>query len=136
MQFLRADLRALGHIVSPGAVDEIRAWDVLEHMMRSDAVDVLKQMYTALEPGGIIEVKMPEIGALLRWSAKQQDMKAVSFRWYGQHATDKAWMYPQNVHMYVWAIADFVDTVCNLGYTVVTTEFTEETNIRVVLKKR
>lgn len=136
-QFLRADIRDLRGMIHAGAVEEIVAWDVLEHMPRADAEAVLRNCLELLKPGGTLEVKMPEIGALLRWSEKQQDLKAVSFRWYGQHDVDPAWMYPQNVHQYCWFVNDFIATATRIGYELVQSpEFCEETNAKYLLRKK
>ena len=128
-QFLRADIRNLKGVVHDGVVDEVLAWDILEHMPRADAECVLDEIARMLRPGGQVEFKMPEIGLLLAWS-QGRDHREVSFRWYGQHDVDPHWMYPQNVHMYVWAKNNFIQVMEKKGFRFIEAEACEETNMR------
>ena len=105
------------------------AWDILEHMPRADAECVLDEIARMLRPGGQVEFKMPEIGLLLAWS-QGRDHREVSFRWYGQHDVDPHWMYPQNVHMYVWAKNNFIQVMEKKGFRFIEAEACEETNMR------
>lgn len=46
------------------SVDEIRASHILEHFPYSQTVDVLKNWYSKLKPGGIIKIAVPDFGLI------------------------------------------------------------------------
>lgn len=67
------DAREL-NMIDAGSASEIYACHILEHVERSDVVDVLKEWYRALKPGGVIRIAVPDFEAIVQEYINNNDL--------------------------------------------------------------
>lgn len=131
---VEGDIRSLDKITKKGAVEEIRAIDVLEHVSYRETQEILKHWYQMLSPGGSIFIQSPHCSALynlgLKSKTPEQKYEVIRRIFGGQE-------YPENSHytcidetlMKMW--------LTDIGYKNITciTNFGNRTNIRITAYK-
>jgi hypothetical protein len=60
------DLVDLPELVDAGSFDEVRCWQVLEHLTPQDAPRAIAGFRHALRPGGVLDIEVPNIELLIR----------------------------------------------------------------------
>lgn len=60
---LVSDIRKLPYL--PESIDEINAYDVLEHFSFKETVYILKYWISFLKPGGLIIIRVPDLAKIL-----------------------------------------------------------------------
>jgi len=58
---LVADVRDLSDYFKPGTVDNIMAFEILEHFGKDEILDVLKHWVGLLKPGGKLFIRVPDV---------------------------------------------------------------------------
>lgn len=56
-----ADIREVKKHFEPDTVDEVHMYHVIEHLTQPDAVELLKDIFSVLKPGGLIAIECPNI---------------------------------------------------------------------------
>lgn len=68
-----------------GEVDEILAFDILEHFPRARTDAVLEEWRRVLRPGGVLSVRVPNMWQLCRWVVEGHDVASAILNIYGGH---------------------------------------------------
>lgn len=55
------DLVDAGAVLEPASFDEVRCWQVLEHLVPKAAPVALAAFYRVLKPGGVLDVEVPNV---------------------------------------------------------------------------
>lgn len=100
---VQADVRSLPW--ASGSVDEIRAFDLLEHFWRDEVDRVLDEWLRVLTPGGRVSFRVPNLTVLGRMLSDDYDTAKIVENVYGGHryGPEGAW----DTHHWGWTRPGF-----------------------------
>ena len=119
-------------VFGKSCVDEIFMADVMEHFYRWDGIEVLKDFFEVLVPGGKVKIVTPDLEKLIVSPTLTLQRKTELIRGAqgqpGPQATAslmQAWKaYPKLFsHLYTWTEGELKETLKNLGFVTGTTEW-------------
>lgn len=110
------------------SVDYVLAQDILEHFIRDDAENFLKEIYRVLKPGGALEIRVPDIQALIKiYSESLADFILFT---YGETDETGVW----GSHKYGYTKDSLAVFLKIIGFEIISIQ-TITTNICCVVKK-
>jgi SAM-dependent methyltransferase len=130
-----ADVRALPY--EPETANEIVAHDILEHLPPCDTLAALKHWYEILEPGGHLEVKVPNLYQLCRiiaalyQDARHAQLDVYVANLYGGHRWGPEGSYDR--HEWGWTPVGLHHLLRDAGFEI--ESFDESLNQTVVARK-
>jgi len=75
-------------IIDDGVVSEIYACHILEHVERSEVLDVLKEWNRVLRQGGLLRLAVPDFGAVVQEYVENKDLQRFQGLLYGGQTYD------------------------------------------------
>lgn len=61
VEYYKCDITDMTELFPVNYADEIHAYHVVEHFYKEDIVEILKEWYRILKPGGTIHIEMPDV---------------------------------------------------------------------------
>jgi predicted SAM-dependent methyltransferase len=124
--FLNVDIRPLPNVdivadVAKGLnfadhiVDEILSCGTLEHFYIPTVLEILKEMWRVLKPGGKLTVGVPNLKAIL-YAYQQGEMDFQLFNQYVYGSVQKD-VNPYNVHRSLWDAERMINAMTKAGFT-------------------
>lgn len=94
------------------SVDLIYASHVLEHFGRREYLDILKNWFDIIKPGGILRIAVPDFGAVVEHYNEHKDLKVLRGFLYGGQT------YDQNYHYCGWDEKTLIEDLINVGFKI------------------
>ena len=98
------------NLFEPNSADLIYASHLLEHFGRRVYLDVLKNWFNILKPGGILRIAVPDFGAVVEHYNENGDIKILRGFLYGGQT------YDHNFHYCGWDEKTLVEDLINIGF--------------------
>lgn len=116
---IQADARDLPY--STGSVDEVRAYDCLEHFTEFEFSDVLVEWHRVLKPGGRLVVRVPNmyrLAMMICTHADEKDGRIIDAirNVYGGHKWGERGKFDR--HEWGWTPVTLADTLLRHGFDV------------------
>ena len=119
-----ADIRHLG--LPDASVDEMFSAHTIEHFVRWEALEMLRDWYRILKPGGRLILETPDFWRCVLWLAHPlgRRRQAARSQFYGNQWDRLDF----ETHRYVWSAGELARTLKSVGFTRVHTTHRTETH--------
>ena len=109
------------------SVDIISSQHVMEHFYRYEVLDMFKNFYNILKPGGVIITEMPNLSGIFKlfyllpirpkYNIRNSNRDMITAQLYGPawEVNDKGYPY----HKYVWEKEEFLKSLRDIGFMIV-----------------
>jgi len=136
IKFLRADIRQYIESLEEGSVDYIHLQDIIEHFVRSEALDILKDCFSVLKPGGEVLIRAPDGLWLAHRLSNPEEDESIDPELYSWLIMG-AQTYEGNYHYTVWTPEWMTSELKKIGFEVSdTVTGTLDDNNFILLAKR
>lgn len=105
------DIKNLSSEFKNNTVDGIYCCHVLEHMPVLEAIEILKQIYDILKPGGIVRIAVPNFKAIVTWYQDHgENLDELHGLLYGRHDI------PFEGHYTIWDFKRMYSHLDSIGF--------------------
>ena len=120
---VKMDIRDLD--VEDESVDEIMLIHVMEHFVRWESINLIKQFHRKLKPGGLLIIEMPDLDKCIEWYLKGKAAPHINTP-LGSINMGKTQFYGNQwdgldyeTHRYVWTLSEFINVLQAEGFDIV-----------------